>query len=429
MPSLLGGAARHPDFRRLWAAQSISLLGTGLGALPFAALLFLDASGTDMALLAACTIAPGLLVGLPAGAWVDRLRRRPLLIAADLGRAGALASLLIAAALGHLRIEHLFAVALVNGALEIVFDAAYLAHVPSLVPPGDLVDANSRLAASASVAEATSFGIGGWVAQLAGSLWAIALDAFSYLTSALFVWRMQAVEPGPAPEPGGSPNILREVAEGGRTIAHDSRLAAIGGASIALGLGHGFIGAVILVFANRDLGLGTGWLGLIFGIGGLTSLLGALAAGPLAARLGTGRAMVLAAAISGASSLTLVAAGGPAWAAALVLIAGQLLGDPFSTIREVNEVTIRQSVAPPHMLGRVNSGFRFAQLVAMLAGSLIAAALVPLTGLRAMLATGAACNLAVPVILALSRDFRSPVRIGTAAATGLTSPEGADARA
>ncbi|MCC7364132.1 MAG: MFS transporter [Dehalococcoidia bacterium] len=406
MSRFFRGAARHPDFRHLWAAQAISLVGTGLGALPFTAILFLDASGTEMALLAACGVLPGLLVGLPAGAWVDRVRRRPVLIAADLVRAVALASLLGAAAFDALRIEHLCAVALVNGAMEVLFDIAYVAYVPALVPEEELVDANARLAASASVAEASSFSAGGWIAQLAGSLWAVAADAASFVASAAFLARIRTAEPAPE-RPAAEPALLAEMAAGWTAIRADGRLAAIGAATVALGLGHGLIGAVILLFGTRDLGIGAGVLGLVFGVGGLTSLLGSLVAGRAGTRLGPGRAMIAGAAVFLVGTLLIVVASGPPAVGVLFLVGSQLLGDPSYTVREVNEMAVRQAVTPPAVFGRVNGALRFAQLVAMLAGSLVAAGLAPVVGSRGVLAAGLVAHVGVLAALLSSRQLRA----------------------
>ena len=151
---------QNADFLKLWSAQSVSVAGSLLGALQLTAVLALEASPVQMSLLAASGLLPALLFGLPAGAWVDRVRRRPLLIAADLGRVALLGSIPAAWALGVLRIEQLYLVAFFHGLLTIFFDVAYRSYLPSLVPREQLVEANSRLSASASVAEVGAFSLG-----------------------------------------------------------------------------------------------------------------------------------------------------------------------------------------------------------------------------------------------------------------------------
>ncbi|MGE5597704.1 MAG: MFS transporter [Hyphomicrobiales bacterium] len=255
MASHTPGLWHHPAFLRLWAAQSVSLLGTGLGALPFTAILFLHASGTEMAILTGAITAPGLVLGLAAGSWADRVRRRPLLIAADLGRAAALASLPIAAAFGALAMPQLYAVAFITGSLTVVFDVAHLSYVPSLVSREQLVEANSKLAASASIAEAGSFSLGGWLVQLFGALTAVVADACSFLVSACFLLSIRGNEPPPARDAAPEAGVLAGLAAGARVALADGRLAGLLFASAATSIADGIIGSVILLFGSRDLGL------------------------------------------------------------------------------------------------------------------------------------------------------------------------------
>src|SRR6476646_5531858 len=166
---------RHPDFLKLWAGQSVSLFGSLLTqfALPLLAALMLGAGAGQMALLAAAEVAPGLLLGFVAGVWVDRLRRRPLLIAADIGRALALASIPVAAVLGALRIEQLYVIAVLVSVCTVFFDVAYPSYLPTLLRREELVEGNSKLAASEAVAEVSGWGIAGMLVQIAGAPLAI----------------------------------------------------------------------------------------------------------------------------------------------------------------------------------------------------------------------------------------------------------------
>src|ERR671910_2684880 len=193
----LGGLWRHADFRRLWAAQSASLIGSEITALalPLMAVLLLDASPVQMGLLAAAGTAPFLLCSLPAGVWIDRRRRRPVLIAADIARAGLLLSIPLTAWLGILRIEQLYAVTFVVGVLGVFFEVAHYAYVPSLVGRESVVEGNSKLQISYSAAEAGGPGVAGVLVQFLSAPGAIVVDAVSFLVSAVMLRRIETPEP------------------------------------------------------------------------------------------------------------------------------------------------------------------------------------------------------------------------------------------
>src|SRR5262249_23335746 len=206
--SLLGAAARprfgglwsHHDFMRLWAGQTVSQLGSTVTreALPYTAILALGATPIQMGLLGAAGAAPLLLLGLLAGVWVDRLRRRPVMIAADLGRAVLLLSVPGAYLLGLLRIEQLYVVAALVGVLSVFFDVAYQAFLPSLVQREQIFEGNSKLGMSGSVAEIAGPPLGGTLVQLVGGPVTILLDALSFVFSARSLLRIRAPEPAPA---------------------------------------------------------------------------------------------------------------------------------------------------------------------------------------------------------------------------------------
>lgn len=398
------GLWRHGDFLKLWSGQTISLFGTGLGALPFAAIFLLDASVMEMALLAAAGTAPALMFGLAAGVWVDRLPRRPVLIVANFGRAALLATVVVAAVFDFLRIEHLFAVAFLAGTLEIFFDLAYVAYLPSLVGRDELLEGNSKLAASAAAAEAGSFSVGGWIVQIFSATAAVVVDAVSYLLSGLLFAGIRKAEPPHEPPPGGT-SLVAEVREGLATLFGHPVLRAMGLANAAMDFGSGMIGSVILLFVVRDLGFEPGIAGLIFAVGGVTSLLGAVFSRPLTRRIGMGPAMIVGLGMFVVSTLFIPLAQGATIAGAMLLVAQQLLGDPGYTIHEVNQVSLRQVLTPGRLLGRVSSGMRLSGLAAMLVGSLAAGVIGEAWGLRAALFTAIGVE-----TLAVALLFFSPVR-------------------
>ncbi len=217
--SPVAGLWRHPDFLKLWAGQTVSLCGSEVTALalPLTAVLVLKAGPAQMGLLRAIESVPALLVALLAGVWVDRVRRRPLLIGANLGRAALLGSIPVAASLGLLRLDVLYIVAFAAGTLAVVFSVAYSAFFPSLVAPEHLVEGNTKLEMSRSVAQIAGTGLGGTLVQLLTAPIAIAVDAFSFVVSALSIAAIRAPETRPAPR--GRPRA----AGGGASRARSGR--------------------------------------------------------------------------------------------------------------------------------------------------------------------------------------------------------------
>jgi MFS family permease len=190
---------RHRDFMKLWTGQTISVLGTELGALSFLAILVLKASPFQMGLLGACASLPALLVGLQAGVWVDRLRRRPLMIASDLGRFALLLSMPLAAAIGRLHIEQLFVVAFLSGVLTVLFQVAYRSLLPSLIGREQLMEGNSKLATSDAISEIGGQAIGGGLVQAFSAQVAVVCDAATFLVSALSLGLIRTPEPQAPP--------------------------------------------------------------------------------------------------------------------------------------------------------------------------------------------------------------------------------------
>ncbi|MBE7518812.1 MAG: MFS transporter [Thermoflexaceae bacterium] len=379
---------QNRDFLKLWAGQTVSLFGTLLGALPFTAIFIIHASAMEMALLSAAQMLPGFLAGLVAGAWVDRLRRRPLMIAADLGRAALLGSIFVAAWFDVLRIEHLFAAAFATGALTILFDVAYHAYLPTIVEPRALTEGNAKLAASASVAEAGSFSAGGWVVQFASAQAAVLADALSFIVSAMCLGAIRAPEPQPSPR-GEREGILPEIGEGLRVLFVDPALRALALANIARHFGYGAIGAVILLFVTEgELGMSPGLVGVIFAVGGVSSLFGAGLAGRAARRFGVGPAMVCGLSVAAVASLCIPLAPDSSLTGIAFLVAQQLFGDAADTVFDINEISLRQALVPARLLGRIEASIRFLSLGVMLLGALAAGVIASQVDLRAALVTG-----------------------------------------
>lgn len=396
------GLWRRADFLRLWSGQTISVFGSFIGgsALQFTAVLVLDATPLQMAMLAAATLLPGFLIGLFAGAWVDRLRRRPILIVTDVGRALVLVSIPLAWLFDLLSMEQLYAVAFLTGALTLFFDVASLSYLPTLVRREELVEANSKLAASSAASEVAGFGVAGWLVQLITGPLAILLDAVSFLGSALFLGSIRTPEPEPGPA-ATRQSVWREIADGVHVVLASPLLRATAASATILDLSMRVYGTVILLYVVRELGFDPGVLGMIFAVGGLSSLVGSLVAGRAGRTLGLGRVMALGLVVFGLSQLLVPLAAGPAVVVALFLV-GQQLGDGAYVVREVNEVSLRQAVTPRPVLGRMNASFRFAGLAAMLLGTLIGGVLGDTIGLRPTLVVGACGTFVAALWLLLS---------------------------
>lgn len=384
------GLWRHRDFVRLWFGQTVSVFGSlvGASAISFTAILVLQATPFQLGLLSAARLVPGFLTGLAAGTWVDRMRRRPILIGADIGRGVLLATIPIAALFGVLRIEQLYIVTLLVSVLTILFDVAYQSYLPSLVERSELLEGNSKLTASAAVAEVSAFGIGGWLVQLVTAPMAILVDALSFIVSAFAVARIRTPEPAPAND--SQQGMRREIVEGLRAVMGDPVLRATTLCKLSQELFTGMYGTLVVLYVARDLGFAPGVLGTIWAVGGLSALLGAALTERVTRRVGIGPAMIAGLLASGVSLFFIPLAQGVTLVAVLLLLLQQLGGDGAATVYEINNVTLRQSVTPERLLGRVNASAQFVGLGGTLVGSLLGGVLGETIGVRATLFLGAA---------------------------------------
>jgi MFS family permease len=405
----LTGLWRNPDFVHLWAAQTVSIFGSLVTrtALPFVAILVLDASPFQVALIGIAELVPAFVVGLVAGAWVDRLKRRPILIAADLGRAGLVLTIPLFAFLDVLRIEHLYVVAALTSILTVFFDVAYQSYLPSLVRRDELVEGNSKLTASASVAEFGAFGIGGWLVQWLTAPYAILVDAVTFLWSAVFVSRIRRPEPPPATTEGRQP-ILREIVEGLRFVYRNPVLRALGSSTALFALSGRMFGAVFLFYVASDLGFKPGLLGVIFAIGGATSFIGAVTTGRITRRLGIGPALIAALPMIALGRLMVVAAADTSWLAVALLIAQQFVSDPFWTLYEISHVSVRQASTPDRWQGRMNASLQSLDFGGMLIGALLGGWLGDAIGARTTLLIASVATLlaAIPLLIPAVRGLK-----------------------
>jgi MFS family permease len=377
------GLWRNPAFRRLVTASTVSTFGSFITrmALPLVAILMLGSDAFGVALVRSMDLIAGLVIGLFAGAWVDRLRRRPVLVWTDLGRAALLATIPLAWLASVLSFAQILLIALVAAGLATFNYAADRAYLPSVVRREELIGANSAITASESVSEFTGFGVSGFLVQVLGGPLAVALDAATFVFSAVTVWSIRT--PEPPPDRSARTNIRAEIAEGLRLVRQQPLLRAITLASMATSALWGIFGATWVIFAIEQLGLGAAAVGIIAAIGGIGSLFGAVVAARYTARIGIGRLMVvsLLAGAFGNLLIPLAPVGAPALAFAF-LASQQLIGDAGMTAFDISEVSVRQTVTDDRQLGRVNATIRVAMLLAQLIATLAAGVLAVAIGLR-----------------------------------------------
>jgi len=409
---------RHADFMKLWTGETISLFGTRIGsvAMSFAAVISLRATPLQMGLLSAAGYLPSVGFSLVTGAWVDRLRRRPIMILADLGRTAVLATVPLAAIYGVLTMRHLYAVMLLAALLDLFFDISYRTYLPTLVDREQLLDANGKLTASSSLAEVAGFSICGWLVQWITAPFAILIDAVSFLASALAIAIISTPEPIPSGH-RGERALVREIAAGAKTIWSDGRLRALGLVALVGGFFPSLWNALYMLLVVDALGFKPAALGMIFAAGGASALLGALAAQRTSQWLGTGRAMVLGLAAGGFAMVLPPLARGAGASSVALLVAHQLLGDGALTIYFINSVTLVQTITPHTILGRVNASLRFLNHSSILIGLVVGGVAGQFVGLRPTMLVGAA-----GVWLAAALLAASP--IGNAAAVGVRIENG-----
>jgi MFS family permease len=347
------------------------------------AILTLGAGPLEVALLRGMDLLATLLVGLVAGAWVDRLRRRPVLIWADLGRAVLLATIPLAFALGVLTLWQLIVVAALAGILTTFFDAADNAYLPSIVPRERLVDANSALAASGSAAEFIGFGSAGILVQLITGPLTILIDAVTYVISAVLLLGIRDEE-APPPAKADREPVLDEIRHGLRIVRGDPILRAFAVSSMLLASLWGIFGATWFLFALEELGLGPALVGVIAGVGGASSFIGAVVASRSTRRWGVGPVAIAALLLSALGNLFIpLAPAGLPLVAVACLFAQQLIADSAVTVYDVTEVSVRQTLVPGRELGRVTATFSVLATGAQLAATIGAGLLAEAIGLRA----------------------------------------------
>jgi MFS family permease len=398
-----GGLWRHGDFLRLWGAQTISQLGTQITllGLPLAAILVLDASAFEVALLGMFEFLPFLLFALPAGVWVDRMRRRPILVVSDVFRGVLLATIPLAYFLDALTMWQLYVVAFLVGVGTVFFDVAYQSYLPALVDRANLVEGNSKLEISRSAAALGGPGLAGLLVGAITAPFAILVDALSFGASAWLLLRIRVDEL--VPERTEAPSMRREIVEGLRYVLGHRLWRPI---SISIAIANFFntlAFSIILVYFVRDLEMSAQVIGIVLALSNIGWLLGAVVASRIAGRLGVGPTLVASAVLFGPSLVLVPAA--PQSMPIPFIVAGLILATFGGVVFIVTGLSFQQAVTPDHILGRLNATRRFIVWGVIPLGSLSGGALASQIGLRETLWVGtiASSLCFVPLLL-------SPVR-------------------
>ncbi|MCF6424417.1 MFS transporter [Amycolatopsis tucumanensis] len=396
----------HPGFRLLWAGDTVSQAGTfvGITVLPLLAATVLSATPGEMGLLTAAENAAFLLIGLPAGVWVDRMKRRPLMLRADFARAALLLTIPLAWWTGWLTLTQLVVVALLVSVGTVFFDVAYQSYLPSLVGREHLVEGNAKLQASQSVAQVVGPGLGGGLTQLFGAANAVLATGVGYVASGMFLLRIRTPEPEPEPH-DGTP-LRAQIAEGLRFVFGNPALRAI----VLCTASGNFAGTIVIsmqvLFLTRDLGLSPSGVGLVLAVASAGGILGALTAGFWTRVIGQARAIWLVPMTTWPLQL-LLPLSQPGWPVALGVL-GMVASGYGIVVYNVAQVSYRQAICPDRLMGRMNATVRFVVWGTMPLGGLAGGLLGELIGVRSTVWAGCALMAVtmLPVLFSPLRRMR-----------------------
>jgi len=399
---------RHPDFLKLWAGETVSQFGTQVTflAVPTVAILVLHAGPFQVGLLSALEFLAFPVLGLVAGVYADRLRRRPIMIVCDLGRMLALGSIPVAFLVNALTLEQLYIVALLTGVFTVFFDVSYQSYLPALVDRPNMIEGNTKLEITRSTAQVAGPAVAGLLIQLIGGAKAVAVDALSFLLSALALASIKKPEPEPRPSTtSGTAGFIPEMREGIEVVFRSPILWRIAGCTATTNLGSNMVfGAVFLVFAYRQLHLSAGVVGVIFAIGSVGGLVGAFLAGWVARKLGIGPTLGVAIIIGGIALLStpIAVVGAPV----LVLAATGFIEGLTIPVYNISQVSLRQAITPDRLQGRMNATMRTIVWGTIPLGAFIGGILGTAIGLVQTIVLGGAVSLLAAVWIFLGPVIR-----------------------
>jgi MFS family permease len=404
-PEVRDDVLKNPDFVKLWAGETISLFGTQVTqlALPLVAILTLGATAFEVGVLNASRYAPIAVVTLFAGVWLDRRRRRPILIGSNLGRAFLIGLIPLAGVLGVLSMEMLYVICIVLGTLTVIFDVGVMSYVPGLVERRHLADGNSKLQASFSASLVAGPGLGGLLVGLVTAPITLAIDAVSYLVSVVMMASIRKPEPEPA-QPADRPSVWVSIGEGLRAVFGHHILRFLATQSATFNLFQNALMTVFVVYAVRDLGLTPSQLGLVLGTGAVGAVVGSMFANRISKAAGLGRTLRVTTIGACLSPALFLIPDGPDGVSLSIMVAAHAVYGVNLAVFNVNTLTLRQMVTPDHLLGRMNASYRLLLFGTIPIGALLGGSLGEFLGLRTALVI-----VAVLITAPILWTFFSPV--------------------
>jgi MFS family permease len=398
--------SRHGDFRLLLVGQTTSQLGSQLAgvAVPLLAVVTLSATALEVGLINAASTVAFAVIGLPAGVWLDRVRRRPVLIAADLVRAGLLATIPALAAFGGLALWQLMAVSLLVGGARVFFDVGYRSYLPALIGPGQVLAGNSVLEFVRASGQVVGPGLGGILVAAWGAPWVIAVQALTFLVSSGCLIAIRRREPSVPADPERGP-LARQIRVGLTFVLRSRVLRATAVASGVSNFAFALASAVNIIFMARVLGLPQAAIGIVIAAGSGTVMIGAALTPRLARRFGSARIAWLVLAVT--MPLTVLGAlAFPGWGIVLIVI-GIAAGEFGQIVFSIANLSARQTISPPELLGRVNATIQVLVMGLFPLGALIGGGLGDLIGARLTLIVSGVLLLMAPLALRLGFGART----------------------
>jgi len=371
------------NFLKLWISETVSLFGSQISvlAIPLLAVQVLKATPVQMGVLTALGLAPILVFGLLAGAWIDRLRRHPILLWTNIGRMALLGSIPVVSFFSLPSFGQLYLVAFLAGTLTVFFDIAYQAYLPSLVRKEELIDGNSKLELSRSFAQIVGPAVAGGLVALVTAPFAVAIDALSFLVAALGIATIREPETVQS-VPAEHQNILQDIKVGLHFVLSHRLLRPVVCATSVFNLFFGIIYAQQILFMTRTLHLSPVVIGIIFAIEGPSALLGALLTTRVSKRLGIGRAITLGGLLLALSGASFAIAGGSFPVIVTLILLSQVFGGFGGPLYNITAVSLRQGLTPDHLLGRVNATARVIIMGTIPFGALLGGGVSGILGLR-----------------------------------------------
>jgi len=393
-----GVVGRHADFRRLFVGNAVSLLGSSVTtvALPLTAVLYLHASPLQMGLLGAAAMLPHLVLGLPVGVWVSRLPYRRVLVVSDLAQTVLLGSIPVLAALGQLRMWHLYAVVGLAGAAGLFEIVALQSFTPMLLPPEDLFAGNSAYLGSFQTINTSGPATAGLLVTAFGAPVSIAVDAVSFLVASVFKSRIR--HPGRSP---ASRAAAPGIGEGLRALLSHRLLRPLTLAATVGAFANQAQAVVLVLFLVRELHLPPWAVGVAVAISGAAGVIGAVVVGRFTRRVGPGWAHIGGMLLASTGGLVLAAAGPLA-----LVVVGQLMRGAAPSLFGVNQQTLRQTLVSPERLAQVNASWRFLVFGFQSLGALVGGLLASAAGLRSTL-VATSCLMLTGMAISIASPLRS----------------------